>query len=78
MSTAKRSRARQAEAGAAPSLPPSKKAKTSQQASSGLAFLTDENQRAGKKLRANYTNGIKDSRAERVDESKAQVEQHEA
>ncbi|KAG9952880.1 NUC189-domain-containing protein, partial [Aureobasidium melanogenum] len=78
MSTAKRSRARQAEAGAAPSLPPSKKAKTSQQASSGLAFLTDENQRAGKKLRANYTNGIKDSRVERVDESKAQVEQHEA
>ncbi|KAG9769712.1 NUC189-domain-containing protein, partial [Aureobasidium melanogenum] len=78
MSTAKRSRARQAEAGAAPSLPPSKKAKTSQQASSGLAFLTDENQRAGKKLRANYTNGIKDSRADRVDESKAQVEQHEA
>ncbi|KAH0296951.1 NUC189-domain-containing protein, partial [Aureobasidium melanogenum] len=78
MSTAKRSRARQAEAGAAPSLPPSKKAKTSQQASSGLAFLTDENQRAGKRLRANYTNGIKDSRADRVDESKAQVEQHEA
>ncbi|KAG9574196.1 NUC189-domain-containing protein, partial [Aureobasidium melanogenum] len=78
MSTAKRSRARQAEAGAAPSLPPSKKAKTSQQASSGLAFLTDENQRAGKKLRANYTNGIKDSRADRIDESKAQVEQHEA
>ncbi|KAH0148370.1 NUC189-domain-containing protein, partial [Aureobasidium melanogenum] len=78
MSTAKRSRARQAEAGAAPSLPPSKKAKTSQQAASGLAFLTDENQRAGKKLRANYTNGIKDSRADRVDESKAQVEQHEA
>ncbi|KAH0396001.1 NUC189-domain-containing protein, partial [Aureobasidium melanogenum] len=78
MSTAKRSRARQAEAGAAPSLPPSKKAKTSQQAGSGLAFLTDENQRAGKKLRANYTNGIKDSRADRVDESKAQVEQHEA
>ncbi|KAH0343656.1 NUC189-domain-containing protein, partial [Aureobasidium melanogenum] len=78
MSTAKRSRARPAEAGAAPSLPPSKKAKTSQQASSGLAFLTDENQRAGKKLRANYTNGIKDSRADRVDESKAQVEQHEA
>ncbi|KAG9693366.1 NUC189-domain-containing protein, partial [Aureobasidium melanogenum] len=78
MSTAKRSRARQAEAGAAPSLPPSKKAKTSQQASSGLAFLTDENQRAGKKLRANYTNGVKDSRADRLDESKAQVEQHEA
>ncbi|KAG9677523.1 NUC189-domain-containing protein, partial [Aureobasidium melanogenum] len=78
MSTAKRSRARQAEAGAAPSLPPSKKAKTSQQAASGLAFLTDENQRAGKKLRANYTNSIKDSRADRVDESKAQVEQHEA
>ncbi|KAI4743874.1 NUC189-domain-containing protein [Aureobasidium sp. EXF-12298] len=78
MSTAKRSRARQAEVGAAPSLPPSKKAKTSQQAGSGLAFLTDENQRAGKKLRANYTNGIKDSRADRVDESKAQVEQHEA
>lgn len=78
MSTAKRTRARQAEAGAAPSLPPSKKAKTSQQASSGLGFLTDENQRAGKKLRANYTNGIKDSRADRVDESKAQVERHEA
>ncbi|CAD0039251.1 unnamed protein product [Aureobasidium pullulans] len=53
-------------------------AKTSQQASSGLGFLTDENQRAGKKLRANYTNGIKDSRADRVDESKAQVERHEA
>lgn len=40
--------------------------------------MTDENQRAGKKLRANYTNGIKDSRADRVDESKAQVERHEA
>ncbi|KAI5235706.1 NUC189-domain-containing protein [Aureobasidium subglaciale] len=78
MSTAKRTRARQAEAGAAPSLPPSKKAKTSQQTSSGLGFLTDENLRAGKKLRANYTNGVKDSRADRVDESKAQVEQHEA
>jgi U3 small nucleolar RNA-associated protein 5 len=78
MSTAKRTRARQADAGAAPSLPPSKKAKTSQQANSGLAFLTDENQRAGKKLRANYTNGVKDTRADRVDESKAQIEQHEA
>lgn len=40
--------------------------------------MTDENQRAGKKLRANYTNGIKVSRADRVDESKAQVERHEA
>lgn len=78
MSTAKRTRARQADAGAAPSLPPSKKPKTSQQASSGLAFLTDENQRAGRKLRADYTNGIKDPRANRVDESKAAVERREA
>jgi U3 small nucleolar RNA-associated protein 5 len=78
MSTAKRTRARQTEAGAAPSLPPSKKAKTSQQANSGLAFLTDENQRAARKLRADYTNGVKDLRADRVDESKAQVERQEA
>lgn len=78
MSTAKRTRTRQADAGAPSSLPPSKKARTTKQASSGLDFLTDENKRSGKTLRANYTNGLKDSRADRVDESKAVVEENQA
>lgn len=74
MSTAKRTRGRQSEVGAAPSLPPAKKAKTSQDAhSSSLAFLADENQRAGKKLQANLTNGVKDARANRIDETKTVV-----
>ncbi|GAB7349194.1 hypothetical protein MBLNU459_g8124t1 [Dothideomycetes sp. NU459] len=70
MSTAKRTRGRQSEGSAAPSLPPTKKAKTSQDThASGLAFLTDENQRAGKRLQANLTNGVKDARSNRIDET---------
>lgn len=81
MSAAKRSRGRPSEAGATPSLPPNKKAKTSKDShvpSSGLSFLTDENKRAGKKLSANLTNGVKDSKANRVDETKTVVGSHEA
>ncbi|KAF1350158.1 Dip2/Utp12 family-domain-containing protein [Delphinella strobiligena] len=81
MSAAKRSRGRPSEAGATPSLPPNKKAKTSNDShvpSPGLSFLTDENKRSGKKLSANLTNGVKDSKADRVDETRTVVGNHEA
>lgn len=80
MSVAKRTRGRQSEAGATPSLPPNKKAKTikdTHQPSSGLSFLTDENKRAGRKLHAALTNGARDAKANRVDESKAVVQGRE-
>lgn len=80
MSTTKRSRGRQSEAGATPTLPPSKKAKISKAShvsSPGLSFLTDENKRAGRKLSANLTNGVKDAKSNRVDESKTAVGGHE-
>ncbi|KAL1297927.1 hypothetical protein AAFC00_006440 [Neodothiora populina] len=70
MSAAKRSRGRQSDPTATPSLPPTKKVKTSK---AGLSFLTDESKRAGKTLNAQLTNGVKDSKANRVDESKAVV-----
>lgn len=73
MSTTKRTRGRQSETGATPSLPPNKKAKTSKGSSTGLNFLTDENKRAGKTLSASLSNGAKNSKANRVDESKAVV-----
>ena len=80
MSTAKRSRGRPSETGATPSLPPNKKAKTSQTSPAtapALSFLTDENKRAGKKLSAKSITGAKDTKANRVDESKAIVGNHE-
>lgn len=76
MSTAKRTRGRQSDTGATPALPPNKKAKTTKD--SGLAFLTDEHKRSNKKIRAQLTNGVKDAKTNRVDESKAMVGGHQA
>lgn len=73
MSTTKRSRGRQSETGATPSLPPNKKAKTSKDTATGLSFLTDENKRAGRTLSANPVNGAKNPRANRIDESQAVI-----
>ena len=78
MSTAKRSRRRQAEAQAAsPTQPASKRLKTAKNshvpARSGLDFLVDEERRNGKKVEARLTNGLPSSKATRVDESHAVV-----
>lgn len=43
-----------------------------------MYFLTDENARAGKKLGARLTNGVKETQSNRVDESKVVVTNHEA
>jgi len=79
MSTAKRSRQRQSEAAVATSLPPAKKAKTSQDShvpSNSLDFLTDERKRAGKTLKASLTNGARDTPKSLPDESKANISNH--
>ena len=78
MSTAKRSRRRQAEAkAAAPSQPASKRLKTAEDthvpARNGLDFLVDEERRQSKKLEARLTNGASTSKATRVDDSHAVV-----
>ncbi|PSK40156.1 hypothetical protein B9Z65_8096 [Elsinoe australis] len=76
MSTAKRSHMRQADAGAASTLPPAKRAKFgrhTQEQPTSLAFLTDERQRAGKTIQAKPTNGIDTSRVDRVDSSKPAI-----
>jgi U3 small nucleolar RNA-associated protein 5 len=78
MSTAKRSRRRQAEAKAAsPSQPASKRLKTAKDthvpARNGLDFLVDEERRQGKKLEGRLTNGVPTSKATRVDDSHAVV-----
>lgn len=74
MSTAKRSKRRQAEsqpASASP-LPASKRLKSTHvPAQSGLEFLVDEDARAGKKIEAKLTNGTPRSKSTRVDESHA-------
>lgn len=74
MSTAKRSKRRQAEsqtASASP-LPASKRLKSTHvPAQSGLEFLVDEDARAGKKIEAKLTNGTPRSRSTHVDESLA-------
>ncbi|KAF2173061.1 hypothetical protein M409DRAFT_17011 [Zasmidium cellare ATCC 36951] len=76
MSTAKRSKRRQAEshqASASP-LPASKRLKSTHvPAQSGLGFLVDEDARAGKKIEAKLTNGTPRSKSTRVDESNAAV-----
>ena len=78
MSTAKRSRRRQAEAQAAsPLQPASKRLKTAKDshvpARGGLSFLVDEQGREGKKLQARLTNGAPKSKATRVDDSHAVI-----
>ncbi|KAK4635384.1 U3 small nucleolar RNA-associated protein 5 [Fulvia fulva] len=78
MSTAKRVRRSQGEAqrAAPPAATPNKRPKTSHVPSkSGLAFLVNEDARAGKKLDANLTNGVSRARSTRVDESHANVAQ---
>lgn len=80
MSTAKRSRRRQAEAQAAsPTQPASKRLKTAKDshvpARGGLSFLVDEEARPGKKVEARLTNGTPKSKATRVDDSQAVIAQ---
>ncbi|PNS16941.1 hypothetical protein CAC42_4905 [Sphaceloma murrayae] len=72
MSTTKRPRQRQADAGAASSLPPAKRTKfgrDTQEHPSSLAFLTDERQRSGKTIAAKLTNGADTARVNRLHES---------
>lgn len=72
MSTAKRSRQRQADA------LPSKRLKSSHvPAKSGLGFLVDDEARAGKKLDAKLTNGVPRAKTNRVDDSRAVAAQLE-
>lgn len=73
MSTARRSKRRQAEAKSTSPLPVSKKLKTSTTSHvptrGGLDFLVDEDAPARRKLEANLTNGIPSTKRTRVDES---------
>ncbi|KAK4506881.1 hypothetical protein PRZ48_000614 [Zasmidium cellare] len=76
MSTAKRSKRRQAESHQASASPPpaTKRLKSTHvPAQSGLEFLVDESARAGKKIEAKLTNGTPRSKSTRVDESLADV-----
>lgn len=86
MSSTKRSRQRPAEVQPASSLPASKRLKSSHVpapspsqsqtqpgAASGLGFLVDEDARVGRKLNAQLTNGISQSKSTRVDDSHAVV-----
>lgn len=72
MSTTKRPRPRQSDAHSAATLPPVKKARLSNSdtpTTSRLSFLTDERQRAGKKLQATPVKDVRQASANRPDES---------